>query len=88
MRVKAAGIGQHLGAGLGERAVERGKAQIIADRQADRTADAGREHRFMARHDGRGFAVEVAVVEIDIEHVDLVVARGDRRHRAPASDRD
>ena len=72
---------QHLGAGLGERAIERGEAQVVADRKPDRSANARRQDGFRARHDGGGFAIAMAITQIDIEQMNLVVARSNRAIR-------
>ena len=52
-----------------------GKAQIIADRQAQRTPRQISENGARARLIVDAFAVDLAIAEIDIEHMDLVVSR-------------
>ncbi len=64
-------------AGLGQATVERGEAQIVADRHAERRPGRLGDHRLATRREGRGFAIDLALAEIDVEHVDLVVLRGD-----------
>src|SRR6478735_532743 len=63
--------------GLSQCAIERRKAQIVADRQPNSAP--GNVHRRgeFARPVAAGLAVALAAREVDIKHVDLVVARGD-----------
>ena len=76
------GHGQHLGAGLGEVAVEAGEAQVVADGEAEAEAGGLGDDGAVARAVGGGFAVALAAVERDVEHVDLVVAGADAALRA------
>ena len=68
---------QERGAGLGQRAIERREAQIVANRQAEPAPRQVGDDGELAGTVGVGFAIALATGEIDIEHVDLVVARGD-----------
>ena len=72
------GNGEDLGAGLGEVAVEVREAQVVADRHPE--AEAGRvgEDGAVARAIGGGLAVALGAADVDVEHVDLVVAGADR----------
>ena len=69
--------GEERGAGLGQRPVERGKAQVVADRQAEPAPRQVVQHRELAGPVASRLAIALAVGEIDVEHVDLVVARDD-----------
>ena len=62
------------GAAFGECAVERGKAYVVADRESDAAPRQVRDHGGLARLVIGGFAVAFAAGQIDIEHMDLVVA--------------
>src|SRR5262249_28131570 len=71
------GDGEKRASGLGERAIERGEAQIVADRESEPSprqvgGDADFARSVIAR-----LAVTLATAEFDVEHVDLVVARDD-----------
>src|SRR5690625_1800706 len=75
------GHGQHPCPFLGQRTVERWKAEIIADRQAKREILHTRQYGLPARPESLGFAITLLAAKIDIEHVDLVIARHDRTFR-------
>ncbi|MGY4437948.1 hypothetical protein ACVW04_000730 [Bradyrhizobium sp. LM2.3] len=62
-------------AALGQRAVERGEAHVVADRQPDAAPGQVGDHGGLARLVIGGFAITLAVRQLDVEHVDLVVAR-------------
>ena len=64
-------------AGLGERAIERGEAQVVADGEAEPAPRQVGEDREIARPVAARLAIALAAFEIDVEHVDLVVARDD-----------
>ena len=72
-------------AGLGERAVERRKAQVVADGHAEPAPWQIGDHRKIAGTIVARLAIALAVGEVDVEHVDLVVARDDL---APAIDQE
>ena len=76
------GDGEDLGAALGEAAVERREAQVVADGHAEADPGGGRDDGLAAGAEGGGFAVALPRAEIDVEHVDLVVARDDAAVRA------
>ena len=61
-------------AGLGERTIECGEAHVVADRQPDTTPRQIRDHGRLARLVIGGLAIALAAGQIDIEHMDLVVA--------------
>ena len=75
--VKAEGIASIRRAGLGQRAIERREAQVVADRQAEPAPRQIGKHRQFARPVVARLAIALAAGEIDVEHVDLVVARDD-----------
>ena len=60
---------------FGERAIQRRKAHVVADRQPDAAPWQVRDHGGLARLIVGGFAIALAAGQIDVEHVDLVVAR-------------
>src|SRR5262245_2510093 len=60
-----------------ERSIERGKAEIVADRQSEPAPGQIGRHRAVARLEAVRFTIALAAGEIDVEHVDLVVARHD-----------
>src|SRR5262249_39460934 len=64
-------------AGLRQRPVERWKAQVVANREPESTPRQVGDNGSVAGAEVTRFAVALAAREIDIEHVDLVVARGD-----------
>src|SRR5271156_3473215 len=66
---------QERSAGLGERTIKRREAQIVADGQAEPAPRQIGEHGKLAGAVIVGFAIAFAASEIDVEHVDLVVAR-------------
>src|SRR6266581_9765669 len=69
--------GDEGGPGLRERAIERGKAQVVADRQPQPAPwQIGRD-RGLAGLEAVRLAIALATGEVDVEHVDLVVARND-----------
>ena len=75
--VKADGMARNDRAGFGQRAVERREAQVVADREAEPAPRQVGTHRELARPVAARLAIALAVGEIDVEHVDLVVARDD-----------
>src|SRR5258707_11712307 len=65
------------GTGLRQRAVERRETQVVADRQAEPApGQVGHDGAF-ARTETARLPIALATREIDVEHVDLVVARDD-----------
>src|SRR5204863_8611606 len=64
-------------AGFGERAIERRKAQVVADRKPEPPPWQVVYHRKLARPVAARLAIAFATFEVDVEHVDLVVARDD-----------
>ena len=69
--------GQDLGPGLRQTPVERGKADVVADRQPEHAPGCLGQHRAVAGAKAVGFAVGFLGRDIHVEHVDLVVARAD-----------
>ena len=69
--------GQERAAGLRQRPVERGKAQVVADGEPEPAPRQVGDHGDLARPVVAQFAIALAVGEIDVEHVDLVVAGDD-----------
>ena len=63
---------------MGERAVEMREAHVVAHRHAERAPGQRRRHRALARAIGRRLAIALAARQIDVEHMDLVVARAQR----------
>ena len=61
-------------AGFGQRAIERRKTHVVADRQPDAAPRQVRDHGGLARLVVGGLAIALAAGQIDIEHMDLVVA--------------
>src|SRR4029078_9093935 len=74
---KGGGYGKHLGTRLGIGTIERGKTQIVADRQADDAAETRRQDRPAPRRDGGALAIFLAVAKVDVEEMKLVVAGDD-----------
>ena len=72
-------------AAFGKRAIQRRKTHVVADRQADAAPGQVGDHGGFARLIIGGFAVALAARQIDVEHVDLVVACD---HRAVRSDQE
>ena len=66
--------GDEGGAALGQRAVERREAHVVADRQPDPAPGQVGDHGRLARLVIGGLAIALAAGQIDIEHMDLVVA--------------
>src|SRR5882724_9055013 len=64
-------------AGLGQCAVERREAQVVANGDAEPSPRQVGEYREISRTVGAGLAIALAAFEVDVEHVDLVVARHD-----------
>src|SRR5436190_989152 len=58
-----------------QRAIERGKAQIVANSQSKPAPWQIGSHREVARTVIARFTIAFAIGEIDVEHVDFVVAR-------------
>ena len=75
------GHGQHFGAGQRLGAEKLREAQIVADGEAELGRADVDDQRLVAGLVGCGFAPALAIVEIDVEHVDLVVAGGERAIR-------
>ena len=71
------GHADEVGAGLGQRAIERRKAQVVADGEAEPPPGQIGEDRRRARPEARRLAIAFAARQVDVEHVDLVVAGGD-----------
>src|SRR5215467_9820881 len=66
---------------FGERPIERGEAQVIADRQAEPTPRQIGGDRALSWSEAVRLAVALAAGEIDVEHMDLVIARHDLARR-------
>src|SRR6185312_9532811 len=66
---------QHGRTGLGECAVKRGEAQVIANRQTEAAPGQIGQHRQLARTVIARLAIALAARKVDVEHMDLVVAR-------------
>src|SRR5262245_4849738 len=75
------GDGDELGAGKRERAVESGEAEIVADRKSQAAEGKLGNDRRRARPGVIGFAVALATGKIDVEEMQLVVARRDPSFR-------
>ena len=75
--VKAEGIARNEAPASAQRAIERREAQIVANRQGEPAPRQVGDHGKVAGTVGVGFAIALAAGEVDVEHVDLVVARGD-----------
>ena len=73
--------GQDLGPGDGQRAIQLGKAQVVADRQADLRPVHVPDHGPVARCDPIRFPVGWAILELDVEQVDLAIGGRDRAAR-------
>ncbi len=69
---------QEIGAGLRQGAIELREAQVVAHGHAEHAPGQCGEHRRLAGTERVRFAVALAAGELDIEHVDLVVALRDR----------
>ena len=67
--------GQRRGTCMGMRAIEVREADVVADRNAELQPRQIDDHRAIARMIDGGFAPALAVREIDVEEMDLVVAR-------------
>ena len=63
--------------GFRERAIERGKPHVVAHRQPEPAPRQLGHHGKLARPVGARLPIALAIGEINVEHVDLVVARGD-----------
>src|SRR5690625_1759048 len=59
-------------------AVKLRKAQVIADAQPQRTPGQRSHHHLFSWLEGLGLPVVLAVGDVDVEHVNLVIARRDR----------
>src|SRR5262249_40922088 len=68
--------GNEAGSGRGERTVERGEAEVVADAQAEPPKGEIGDDGLVARLEELRLAVALAAREIDVEHMQLVVARG------------
>src|ERR687895_93259 len=68
---------QEGGAGFRQRPIKRRETQVIANRQAKPAPGQIGHHAEIARAEVARFAITLAVSQIDIEHVDLVITRGD-----------
>ena len=64
-------------AGLRQRAVERGKAQVIADGDAEPAPWQISHHGVFARRIAAQLPVAFPIGQIDVEHVDFIVAGRD-----------
>src|SRR5437588_10863576 len=60
-----------------QRAVERREAQVVADRQAEPSPRQIRDDAKVAGTETARFAIALTAGEIDIEHVDLIIAGDD-----------
>ncbi len=69
--------GQKRRAGFGERPIERRETQIVAHREAETPPWQIADHGEIAGAVIVGFAIALAAGEVDVEHMDLVVARRD-----------
>src|SRR5207237_7765654 len=65
------------GAGFGKCAIERRKAQVVADGKPKPPPRQIGQYREVARTIAARLAIALAALEVDIEHVDLVVTRDD-----------
>ena len=72
---EGAGHRQHTRPRLGEQAVEIGEAQVVADREPDDSRCGGGDHGTVAGFVVRRLLPALSAADLDIEHVDLVVAR-------------
>ena len=72
--VKADGTVRNDAPASGQRAIERRKAHVVADRQPDPAPRQVRDHGGLARLVVGGLAIALAAGQIDVEHMDLVVA--------------
>ena len=70
--------GQDTGAFVRERAVEVRKADVVTNRHADGQAFQIGDHGFGARMIAVALTVGLGLRDLDVEHVDLVVAGEDR----------
>src|SRR6185295_11349076 len=68
---------QHGCASFGERAVKRGKTQVIANGQTEAAPRQIGQYRQLPRTVVARLAIALAAGQIDVEHMDLVVARED-----------
>src|SRR5208282_2049531 len=68
--------GEERGASLGHRAIERRETQIVTDRQAEPAPWQVGDNGKLASAIIVGFAVTLAAGKLDVEHMNLVVARG------------
>ena len=66
---------------LGQLAMQMGKADVVADGQAQPAPGRVGDHRPVARPHRGAFAVSLAVRQIDVEDMQLVIARRDRARR-------
>ena len=73
--------GQDLGPGDRQRAIQLGKAQVVADRQADLRPVHVAGHGPVARREPDRFPVGWAILELDVEQVDLAISGRDRAAR-------
>jgi hypothetical protein len=71
------GNGEHIGSGLGQRAVEMREAQVIAHGQAEPAPGQVGDDASVARLVVLRLAVALAARQLDVEHVDLVEAGDD-----------
>src|SRR5215475_11114473 len=72
---------QHRGAGFGQGSIEGRETQIVTDRQSQPAPRQIRQHRQFTRPVIVRFAIAFTAREVDIEHVNLVVARDDLTFR-------
>src|SRR5262249_30496380 len=71
------GDGEKRTSGLGERAIKRGEAQIVADRESESSPRQVGRHADFTRPIVARLAITLAAAEFDVEHVNLVIARDD-----------
>ncbi len=69
--------GEQEGALLRQRAVELREAHVVADGEADPAPGRVGQHGLVTAGDGVGLAVFLARRQVDVEQMDLAVARGD-----------
>jgi len=65
---------QEIGAGLGERPIKMREPQIVAHRHPEDAPRRLGQHRAAPGAEGVAFPVALAAGEIDVEHVNLIVA--------------
>src|SRR5262249_19722534 len=74
---EGSGDGDKLCAGRGERAIERREAEVITDAEPESAEGQVGEHRLGAGAEILRLAVALAPGKVDVEHMQLVIARRD-----------